>query len=73
MSSEALATSEKSGRLLSRPEVEQLTRLSRSTIYRQIDSGDFPRPVRVGAKAVAWWESDVEKWRRTRPENNAGH
>ena len=64
---------EKFGRLLSRLEVEQLTRLSRSTIYRQIEAGQFPRPIRVGTRAVAWWESDVEKWRKSRPDNNPAH
>lgn len=63
----------RSGRLLSRPEVEAETRLSRSTIYRQVDAGKFPRPIRVGIRAVAWWESDINHWKNSRPPNDAGH
>lgn len=73
MSSHETSQPEKSGRLLRRTEVEQLTCLSCSTIYRQIELGDFPRPVRVGVRAVAWWESEVEAWRKSRPDNAAAH
>ena len=55
-----------SGRLLSRTEVETQTRLSRSTIYRQMEQGLFPRPIRVGVRAVAWWESDINDWKNSR-------
>ncbi|WP_081856756.1 AlpA family transcriptional regulator [Sphingobium sp. DC-2] len=63
----------RTGRLLSRPEVEAETRLSRSTIYRQIEAGQFPRPIRVGIRAVAWWESDIHQWKNSRPPSDAGH
>ena len=38
-----------SDRLLRRPEVEELTGLSRASIYRWMGSGKFPPPVRVGS------------------------
>ena len=41
-----------SDRLLRRPEVEELTGLSRASIYRWMGSGKFPPPVRVGSIAV---------------------
>ncbi len=34
---------------------------SKSSIYRQITSGDFPPPVNIGARAVAWPEPVLEK------------
>ncbi len=40
-------------RLLRRPDVEAVTGLSRSSLYAKMDSGDFPCPVRIGARAVA--------------------
>jgi prophage regulatory protein len=49
-----------------RPEVEQITGLSRSTIYDQIDRGEFPRPVRIGKRAVAWREADIAEWQAQR-------
>jgi prophage regulatory protein len=49
-------------KLLRRPEVEALTGLSRTSIYRMMEEGDFPRPVRVGKRAVAWREADLANW-----------
>lgn len=45
-----------------RTELEALTGLSRSTIYALMADGKFPRPIRLGAKAVGWPESDVARW-----------
>ena len=49
-------------RFLRRPEVEARTGLSRSTIYSAMDRGTFPRPRRIGKRAVAWREGDIERW-----------
>lgn len=40
--------------------------LSRTTIYRMIAAGDFPRPIRLGSRAVAWIEADVIQWMNKR-------
>lgn len=48
--------------LLRRPEVEARTGLARSTIYKWIQDGEFPRPVKLGARIVAWRESDIDDW-----------
>ena len=53
-------------RLLRRPEVEALTGLARATIYQRMALGDFPRPVKIGIRAVAWPQSVIEKWIETR-------
>jgi len=47
---------------LRRPQVEQRTGLKRSTIYKFMKLGTFPAPVRIGPRAVAWLESDIEQW-----------
>ena len=49
-----------------RPAVEALTGLSRSTIYEMMERGDFPRPVRIGRRAVAWRDSDLAAWQAVR-------
>jgi prophage regulatory protein len=49
-------------RYLRRKDVEEMTGLSRSSIYRLMDQGDFPRPHRVTQRAVRWLESDVRHW-----------
>ena len=41
--------------------------LRRTSIYRGIGEGTFPAPVALGARAVAWRESDIEAWLATRP------
>ncbi len=53
-------------RLLRRPAVEKLTGLSRSSIYALMDRGEFPRPRRIGRRAVAWDEAALERWLATR-------
>lgn len=52
-------------RLMRRKEVEQVTSLSRSTIYKYMSEGIFPKPVRLGSR-VAWKESDIRDWIESR-------
>jgi len=49
------------------PEVEQVSGLSRSSIYRLEASGEFPRRVKLGPRAVGWPREAVLNWCRTRP------
>lgn len=48
--------------LLRLSEVEHAVKMSRSTIYRMINKGTFPPPVRLGERSSAWRESDVMDW-----------
>ena len=54
-------------RLLRRREVEQITGMGRSSIYRLMKAGSFPRSVRVGSTAVRWRSSDITRWVESRP------
>ena len=54
-------------RLLRLPEVILLTGLSRSSICRMEQRGDFPSRVRLGARSVGWLRDDVQTWMETRP------
>ena len=58
-------------RFLRRRSVEDRTGLSRSTIYLQVQCGTFPRPVRIGGRAVAWLESDIDAWIEARLADRA--
>lgn len=49
------------------PSVMRVTGLGRSTIYRLMADGQFPRPVQVASRAVAWRRSDIDTWTATRP------
>lgn len=48
--------------LLRITEVRKLTRRSTSRIYADTNAGLFPRPIRIGARAVAWRESELIAW-----------
>ncbi len=49
-------------RLLKMDEVQELTTLGRTTIYAKIKTGEFPEPVRLSERAVAWRETEVREW-----------
>jgi prophage regulatory protein len=57
--------------LLRRQHVEALTGLARSTIYKLLQTGDFPAPVRLTAKSVAWRSEDVSAWIDARVSTSA--
>lgn len=57
--------------LLRRPEVERLTGLRKSSIYYLMAEGLFPRPVRIGRRAVAWRKSELRDWDITRPRGGS--
>ncbi len=48
-------------------ETIQITKFSRSSIYRGIADGTFPAPVRIGKRAIAFKLSELEKWVESRP------
>jgi prophage regulatory protein len=50
------------------PEVKKLIKLSRSTIYSYVAAGKFPKPIRLGGRAVGWIESEIQEWLRQRIE-----
>ena len=59
-------------RLIRLPEVLTRTGYGRTTIYRKMEDGSFPRSVKLGgppvdpeafdSRAVAWIENEVEQW-----------
>lgn len=44
------------------PAVMEATGLGRSTIYRLMAEGKFPKSVKTSARAVAWRESDIREF-----------
>jgi len=47
-------------RLIRRPEVIQLTGLSKSSLYNRINDGLFAPPISLGTRAVAFVASEVD-------------
>ncbi len=49
------------------PEVNALTKLSRTTIWRYEQNGNFPSRILLGGGSVGWYKSQVQQWVATRP------
>ena len=79
MAAQAVPTPPK---IIRRPKVEERTGLKRSAIYAKFRPNPkrpsdydptFPKPVRIGKKAVGWVESEIDDWltaqiAKSRPE-----
>ncbi|MYH37351.1 MAG: AlpA family phage regulatory protein [Rhodospirillaceae bacterium] len=57
--------------LLRRREVEIITGLRKSALYRAMKDGRFPRPCTVGPKCVRWRRADVENWVASLPATDS--
>lgn len=51
-------------RLIKLPEVVRMTSIPASSIYWRISRNEFPRPIKIGARASAWELEAVEAWMR---------
>ena len=49
-------------RLIRRKEVQLRTGLGASSIYALMQKNQFPNPVTLSIRRVAWVESDIEEW-----------
>ncbi len=49
-----------SPQLLRFPQVQARYPASKAWIYAQIKLGHFPKPIKVGPRAVAWIESEID-------------
>ena len=54
-------------RILRLPEVLSITGVSRSSIYKWMDEGNFPRPKQLGARAIGWDSTELSQWLENRP------
>lgn len=55
-------------RIIRLREVIDSTGLARSTVYKYIAEGTFPKPVALGDRAVGWVQSEVQDWIMARIE-----
>ena len=55
-----------STRLIRLPELLRRVPLSRSTIYQTVSKQEFPSPVKIGPRAVAWSEELVDAWAKAK-------
>lgn len=48
--------------LLKLRQVMAMTCLARSTVYKYCADNNFPKPIRLGERNVAWVEEEVQEW-----------
>jgi len=44
------------------PRVKARTGMSGTTIWRSRRAGDFPAPIQIGPKSVAWLSHEIDAW-----------
>lgn len=49
-------------KILRLPEVIAKTGRSRSTLYSDIEGGRFPKPVKLGARAIGFVSDEIDEW-----------
>ena len=55
---------------LRRKAVCETTGLPASTLYAKIAAGEFPKPVKLGKRAVGWLSTDIDDWKRKKMEQS---
>ena len=58
-------------RLLTLRDVTAATALSRSAVYALMAESRFPKPIRIGARAVRWVEQEVRDFIASRPRGGS--
>ena len=53
-------------RLIRLKEVQHRVGVGRSTVYRWMADGSFPKPVQLGKRSVGWIEHEIDNWMRSR-------
>jgi len=59
---EIFMSREQQQRILRMPETKARTGVPRSSIYRLLAMGEFPRPIKLGARSIGFVESEVDAW-----------
>ena len=58
-------------RMLDCRAVRALVGASKSTIYSLIKRDGFPKPIRLGSRAVRWYEAEIVAWLDARPRGGS--
>lgn len=53
------------------PDVQKITGLSRSTLYKRVKEKTFPDRIELGARAVGWRASEIYEWLNCRQRKGA--
>jgi prophage regulatory protein len=55
--------------LMRLPEVEKIVCLSKGAIYRAMSNGEFPKPIKITHRAVAWRRAEIMEWIESREKS----
>ena len=53
-------------KILRLKKVQEVTGCSKSFIYHNMRYGNFPSQIKLGARAVGWYQSDIDEWMNSR-------
>ncbi len=56
--------------LIRLPKLLQRVPKSKAWIYQSIKEGSFPAPINIGARSVAWVESEIDDWIKARIQSS---
>jgi prophage regulatory protein len=59
-------------RMVRLKQVVRYTGLGRSSIYKMVSVGEFPKQAKIGLRAVAWVEQEIIDWLNRRVEDRDG-
>ena len=64
----------KNNTLIKLPVVKQLTTFSRSTIYRLMSKGEFPKQIKLSERSSVWSLEEIYNWIEEKKDaRNGGH
>ena len=62
-----MANNQEVEQLLRKPEVQKMAaNMPNSTLYYLMNTGDFPKPVKLSKRSIAWKRSEIEAWIQAR-------
>ena len=53
--------------------VTEVTSMSRSTIYRLMEQGKFPKPIKLSQRIIGFLEEDIDQWILERYQEGIKH
>jgi prophage regulatory protein len=53
--------------IIRRKQVQERTGLSRSSIYKLMKEGKFPKSVALSQRSIGWRSSHIDQWLEERP------
>jgi prophage regulatory protein len=58
-------------KLIRQKDLLQAIPISQTTLYDEISKGRFPQPIKIGSRATAWFENEIDAWLADRVSQRA--